>query len=80
MKKFVIIWRAQCENNPALWPLVEHRWWSGSDSVQIAEDDPDLVEILLRADSVVWAAELEPGEKRDPAFKGFQRIVGNISQ
>jgi hypothetical protein len=74
MKRFVIIGRDQCENNAALWRLVEHRWWSGSDSVEVAEDDPDLVEILLRADSVVWGTELEPGEAVDLMTTGFRTI------
>ena len=80
MKRFVIIGRDQCENNAALWRLVEPLGQPGSDSIDIPEHHPDLVEILLRADSVIWATELAPGEKIDPAIKGFQRIVGNISQ
>ena len=77
MRRFVVIGRDQCEDQPRLLDLVDFK--PGRDSAEVDEDDPDLVEILLLAGTVSWGTEYSTDEPWDPTIRGFRRIVSNIS-
>ena len=69
MRRFAIIGRDQCRDQPRLLDLVDFK--PGWDSAEVDEDDPDLVEILLLAGTVIWGTEYSPGVRLDPAITGF---------
>ena len=77
MRRFVVIGRDQCRDQPRLLDLVDFK--PGRDSAEVDEDDPNLVEILLLVPKVIWGTEYRTDEPWDPTIRGFRRIVSNIS-
>ena len=77
MRRFAVIGRDQCRDQPRLLDLVDFK--PGWDSAEVDEDDPYLVEILLLAGKVSWGTEYSTDELWDPSITGFRRIVSNIS-